>query len=179
MNMDLIQNTAALMGKISDDDRLRLKLQQAILLGNSTEAGNLAQQLLASQAAAMKLSSTDPLGGFTDALKDALKAVNDLRDGLAMLGAPKAAIPILSNNTTTQGYLDTILQSKGAANSYSNAYSNPAANYQDAFARPNAANGYQDVKVTIIAPPGFVADSVINNAANGNSNSFNRNGLGM
>jgi hypothetical protein len=179
MNMDLIQNTAALMGKISDDDRLRLKLQQAILLGNSTEAGNLAQQLLASQAAAMKLSSTDPLGGFTNALKDALKAVNDLRDGLAMLGAPKAAIPILSNNTTTQGYVDAILQSPGAANSYTNAYSNPALNYQDAFARPNAANGYQDVKVTIIAPPGFIANSVIDNAANGNSNSFNRNGLGM
>jgi hypothetical protein len=34
-NMDLIQNTAALMGKVTADETLRLKLQQAILLGNA------------------------------------------------------------------------------------------------------------------------------------------------
>jgi hypothetical protein len=72
MNMDLIQNTAALMGKVTEDETIRLKLQQAILLGNSKEAGNLAQELLSSQYAAMKLSSTNPLGGFTDALLAAL-----------------------------------------------------------------------------------------------------------
>jgi hypothetical protein len=75
MNMDLIQNTAALMGKVTADETLRLKLQQAILLGNAEQAGNLAQQLLASQIAAMKLSSTNPLGGFTDSLKAALDGV--------------------------------------------------------------------------------------------------------
>jgi hypothetical protein len=73
--MDLIQNTAALMGKVTADETLRLKLQQAILLGNAEQAGNLAQQLLASQIAAMKLSSTNPLGGFTDSLKAALDGV--------------------------------------------------------------------------------------------------------
>jgi len=96
MNMDLIQNTAALMGKVTQDETLRLKLQQAILLGNATDAGNLAQQLLASQAAAMKLSSTNPLGGFTDALQAALKGVKDLRDELAKLGAPKVGIPSMA-----------------------------------------------------------------------------------
>lgn len=93
MNMDLIQNTAALMGKVTADETLRLKLQQAILLGNTEQAGNLAQQLLASQIAAMKLSSTNPLGGFTDALKAALAAAQQLRDELAKLGAPKVGIP--------------------------------------------------------------------------------------
>jgi len=100
MNMDLIQNTAALMGKVTADETVRLKLQQAILLGNSDEAGNLAQQLLASQYAAMKLSSTNPLGGFTDALLAALKGVRDLRDELAKLGAPKVAIPSIVPPTT-------------------------------------------------------------------------------
>jgi hypothetical protein len=93
MNMDLIQNTAALMGKVTADETLRLKLQQAILLGNTEQAGNLAQQLLASQIAAMKLSSTNPFGGFTDALKAALAAAQQLRDELAKLGAPKVGIP--------------------------------------------------------------------------------------
>ena len=93
MNMDLIQNTAALMGKVTADETLRLKLQQAILLGNTEQAGNLAQQLLASQIASMKLSSTNPLGGFTDALKAALAAAQQLRDELAKLGAPKVGIP--------------------------------------------------------------------------------------
>jgi hypothetical protein len=91
-DMDLIQNTAALMGKVTADETLRLKLQQAILLGNADQAGNLAQQLLASQIAAMKLSSTNPLGGFTDSLKAALDGVRDLRDELAKLGAPKVPV---------------------------------------------------------------------------------------
>jgi hypothetical protein len=81
------------MGKVTADETLRLKLQQAILLGNTEQAGNLAQQLLASQIAAMKLSSTNPLGGFTDALKAALAAAQQLRDELAKLGAPKVGIP--------------------------------------------------------------------------------------
>ena len=100
MNMDLIQNTAALMGKVTADETLRLKLQQAILLGNTEQAGNLAQQLLASQIAAMKLSSTNPLGGFTDALKAALAAAQQLRDELAKLGAPKVGIPTATAPTS-------------------------------------------------------------------------------
>ena len=95
-NMDLIQNTAALMGNVTADETVRLKLQQAILLGNATEAGNLAQQLLASQREAIKLSATNPLGGFTDALQAALKGVKDLRDELAKLGAPKVGIPSMA-----------------------------------------------------------------------------------
>ncbi len=41
----------------------------------------------------MKLSSTNPLGGFTDALKAALAAAQQLRNELAKLGAPKVGIP--------------------------------------------------------------------------------------
>jgi hypothetical protein len=181
MNLDLIQNTAALQGKITADETLRLKLQQAILLGNSVEAGNLAQQLLATQAAAVKLSATNPLGGFSDAIKAALQGIYDLRTALEGLGAAKATIPVLSTNTTIQGYVDAILQSPGAANSYTNAYSNPAMNYQDAFARPNAANSYNNVVISIdpSAAAYGISAAVVSNAANGNSNSFNRNGLGM
>ena len=92
-NMELIQNTAALMGKVTADETLRLKLQQAILLGNSEAAGNLAQQLLSSQIAAMKLSGTNPIGGWTDAFNAAIKALQQLRTELALLGAAKVAVP--------------------------------------------------------------------------------------
>jgi hypothetical protein len=89
MNMDLIQNTAALMGKITADESLRLKLQQAILLDNSKEAGNLAQQLLRSQTEAIKLAMTNPVNGWSQYFSDALAALEQLRNELEKLGAKK------------------------------------------------------------------------------------------
>lgn len=178
LNMDLIQNTAALMGKVTQDETLRLKLQQAILLGNSTEAGNLAQQLLASQYAAMKLSSTNPLGGFTDALLAALKGVQDLRNALALLGAPKVTIPLLALPTiatsSAAGYVDAFARGAGTANSFNDVYSNAGMNYQDAFARPNAANSMTNVVVSIdpSAAQYGIGVASVNNSANGNSNSY-------
>ena len=127
MNMDLIQNTAALMGKITDDEALRLKLQQAILLGNSQEAGNLAQQLLASQIASVKLAATNPVNGWSKYLSDALTALKQLRNELDKLGALKVTVPItpiIKPPTTTTNlatYVDAILQGPGAQNAFTNA----------------------------------------------------------
>jgi hypothetical protein len=173
MNMDLIQNTAALMGKVTEDETLRLKLQQAILLGNSTEAGNLAQQLLASQYAAMKLSSTNPLGGFTDALQAALKGVRDLRDELAKLGAPKVGIAAM----LTPGQLlaqDALAAEEDARN--------PDFAGLDARGRPvNGGYSQYDRSLTPteirifmdpMAAAAGVAAAVIDNSANGNSNNY-------
>ena len=174
MNMDLIQNTAALIGKVTADETLRLKLQQAILLGNADQAGNLAQQLLASQIAAMKLSSTNPLGGFTDSLKAALDGVRDLRDELAKLGVAKVPVPVLATPSSAAGYVDAFARGAGTANSFENIYSNPALNYQDAFARPNAANSMTNVVVSIdpSAAQYGIGVASVNNSANGNSNNY-------
>lgn len=167
MNMDLIQNTAALMGKVTADETLRLKLQQAILLGNSTEAGNLAQQLLASQYAAMKLSSTNPLGGFTDALLAALKGVRDLRDELAKLGAPKVGIPSIvpptmpSVGVATPAEIESVLTQVNAGTidrNFGNALIN---NPQELriFIDPSAAQY-------------GIGVASVNNSANGNNNNY-------
>jgi len=127
MNMDLIQNTAALMGQVTADEALRLKLQQAILLGNSTEAGNLAQQLLASQIASVKLAATNPVNGWGKYLSDALAALKELRDELDKLGALKVTVPItpiIKPPTTTTNlatYVDAILQGPGAQTAFTNA----------------------------------------------------------
>ena len=174
MNMDLIQNTAALMGKVTEDETLRLKLQQAILLGNSEQAGNLAQQLLSSQLAAMKLSSTNPLGGFTDSLKAALAALQQLRKELELLGAAKVPVPVLASPSSAAGYVDAFARGAGTANSFENIYSNPAMNYQDAFARPNTANSYNNVVISIdpSAAAYGITGTVIANSANGNNNNY-------
>jgi hypothetical protein len=170
-NMDLIQNTAALMGKVTEDESVRLKLQQAILLGNATEAGNLAQQLLASQIEAMKLSSTNPLGGFTDSLKTALDAVRQIRNELEKLGAPKVGVPAMltPSQLLEQDYLAALADA-----------TNPefagldTQRYQDDIFRRNPSTGALNVVVSIdpMAAAAGVTTAVIDNAANGNSNNY-------
>ena len=173
-NMDLIQNTAALMGKVTEDETIRLKLQQAILLGNSKEAGNLAQELLASQYAAMKLSSSNPLGGFTDALKTALDGVKDLRDELAKLGAPKVGIAatLTPSQLLEQDYLAAIAD----ASNVDFAGLDAMGGYQDAFSRPNASNGFTATELRIFIDPSAAQYGInaasIGASANGNSNNY-------
>jgi hypothetical protein len=184
MNMDLIQNTAALMGKVTADETLRLKLQQAILLGNSKEAGNLAQELLSSQYAAMRLSGSNPLGGFSDALLAALKAVRDLRDELALLGAPRVLIPsTVINNGSWNGFgmggngtPGTEFPDEGMPSE------NPIAEYVDDFMRRNQTSGALTNVIISIDPDAAalgISAAVVNNAANGNSNDFRRTGTGF
>jgi hypothetical protein len=172
MNMDLIQNTAALMGKVTEDETLRLKLQQAILLGNEDAAGNLAQQLLASQIAAMKLSSTNPLGGFSDALKAALQAVKDLRDELAKLGAPKVLVPSLVSGAE-QLAIDAA-EAERDANNPDFAALDTARYLDDIFSRNKTTGQRINVVVSMdpMAAAAGVTTAVIDNAANGNSNNY-------
>ena len=185
MDMDLIQNTAALMGKVTADEKLRLELQQAILLGNATEAGNLAQQLLASQTAAMKLSSTDPLAGFTESLKTALKGVGDLRDELAKLGAPKLAVPSISAPAATSP-LATITPGFSTINGVSLPPSfagfGPARNNNslppgfEGFGP--AANNTREIRITLDPKASQLINAeVVKANANGSQSTVNRNGF--
>jgi hypothetical protein len=176
MNMDLIQNTAALMGKVTADETLRLKLQQAILLGNSEQAGNLAQQLLSSQIAAMKLSSSNPLGGFTDALLAALKALQQIRAELALLGAPKVPVAsVLSSIMPTSGYNPGSQGGQGTPGTTFPDYNSPMYNYQDAFTRLNPRTGAPMNVVVSIDPSAAqygIGVASVNNSANGNKNNY-------
>jgi hypothetical protein len=173
MNMDLIQNTAALMGKVTEDETLRLKLQQAILLGNSTEAGNLAQQLLASQAAAMKLSSTNPLGGFTDALLAALKGVKDLRDELALLGAPKVGIAAMltPSQLLEQDYLAALADASNVDFAGLDARGGPV---NGGYSRYDSSLTATELRIFIdpSAAQYGIGVASVNNSANGNSNNY-------
>jgi ABC-type molybdate transport system substrate-binding protein len=88
-NLDLIQNTAALQGKITEDESLRLRLQREILLGNADASAKLAQELLSVQIAAMMAASVDPFGNYAKSALEAMKALQEVRNGLASLGTPR------------------------------------------------------------------------------------------
>jgi hypothetical protein len=172
-DMDLIQNTAALMGKVTADETVRLKLQQAILLGNADEAGNLAQQLAGSQIEAMKLSSTNPLGGFTDALKAALKGVRDLRDALALLGAPKVAIPSMPAAVAAATKSYTTYDGITAPSDFGL----PGGNTVSGGGRfvsnnPNAAVNELRIIIDPSAAQYGIGVASVNNSANGNKNNY-------
>ena len=171
MNMDLIQNTAALMGKVTEDETLRLKLQQAILLGNADSAGKLAQELLAAQEAAMKLAYTNPLGNWSDAFKSAIDALKQLQTELALLGAKKMPFWWLGNTTdpTEPGYTDPTGVGVSPVD-YGYSASAPSFTY--------GAGSVPDINVNLTMNPDaaklFITDVVVGNTANGNSNQLTR-----
>lgn len=105
---------------------------------------------------------------------EAMKALKELRSGLESLG-------------TAQIITGAELLSRDAAAAAADAYNPDFAmldglgSYQDAFARPNTANSYQNVVISIdpSAAAYGISAAVVANAANGNSNNFQRTGTGF
>jgi hypothetical protein len=180
-DIDLIQNIAALQGKLTDDEILRLKTQQAILLDNAELAGKLSQQLLTAQIDAQILASKSPFDAWTEGAISALKAMINLREEIGKLSKPvlTPGEQLLAND-----YIDVLNDANDP--SFSNATSSVndflsglsnvpkgtnLANYQDAFARPNAANSIL-ISIDPMAAAAGVNVASINNTANGNSNNY-------
>jgi hypothetical protein len=185
-DMDLIQNTAALQGKVTEDEILRLKLQREILLGNADAAAKLAQELLSVQIAAIIAGNVDPFGQLSDSVLEALRSVRQLRTELELLGSPKVKTPaqILAEDyqdvlinmadpsfdlamAETRAFLDSLKSTPS---------SNMDLNYQDAFSRPNADRGFTPTELRIFIDPTAAQYGIgvasVNNSANGNSNNY-------
>jgi hypothetical protein len=170
-NLDLIQNTAALQGKVTEDESLRLKLQREILLGNSDAAAKFAQELLSVQLAAIMAGSVDPFGQYAKSAIEAMKALKELRGGLATLGTPSVVSP---EQLLAQDYAAAL------ADAVDPSFNMSAGGYQDAFSRPNAANGYNSsltaTELRIFIDPSAAQYGIgvasVNNSANGNSNNY-------
>jgi hypothetical protein len=185
-DMDLIQNTAALQGKVTEDETLRLKLQREILLGNADAAAKLAQELLSVQIAAIIAGNVDPFGQLSDSVLEALRSVRQLRTELELLGAAKVKTPaqILAEDyqdvlinmadpsfdlamAETRAFLDSLKSTPS---------SNMDLNYQDAFSRPNADRGFTPTELRIFIDPTAAQYGIgvasVNNSANGNSNNY-------
>jgi hypothetical protein len=186
MNMDLIQNTAALMGKVTEDETLRLKLQQAILLGNADAASKLSQELLTTQINAIILANIDPFGSFTSGAAAALKAMIELRNEMGTLTTPVltrgeqllaedflAAIQDQNDKSFDEAFEET----KNFLDSLRNQpIGNMDLNYQDAFSRPNAGSGFTPTELRIFIDPTAAQYGIgvasVNNSANGNNNNY-------
>ena len=185
-DMDLIQNTAALQGKVTEDETLRLKLQREILLGNADAAAKLAQELLSVQIAAIIAGNVDPFGQLSDSVLEALRSVRQLRTELELLGSPKVKTPA---QILAQDYQDVLINmadpSFDLAMQETRAFldslkPSPTANmdldYQDAFARPNTDRGFTPTELRIFIDPSAAQYGIgvasVNNSANGNSNNY-------
>jgi len=200
MNMDLIQNVAALQGKVTENETLRLKLQQEILLGNSEAAAKLGQELLSVQLAAVMASSVDPFGKWTDSAKAAMDAIKNVIAELEKLGQPAIMTPQLllakdyvsvlqdaqdvsfqlaqdETNAALAGLaalsnLPTLPSMSGGTTI--SQYTQPTGNFT--YGQGNPLN------VKVFVDPSAMAyginAAVVGSTANGNQNSLNRTGNG-
>jgi hypothetical protein len=185
-DMDLIQNTAALQGKVTEDEILRLKLQREILLGNADAAAKLAQELLSVQIAAIIAGNVDPFGQLSDSVLEALRSVRQLRTELEMLGSKKVKTPA---QILAEDYQDVLIdladptfdlamaETRAFLDSFKSVpSSNMDLNYQDAFARPNTSNSFTPTELRIFIDPSAAQYGIgvasVNNSANGNNNNY-------
>jgi hypothetical protein len=168
-NMDLIQNTAALQGKITEDESLRLRLQREILLGNADAAAKLSQELLSVQLAAVMAATVNPFGEWSKSALEAMKALKELRSGLSSLGTPSV---VTSELLLAQDYAAALADAVNPEF----AMLDGILGYQDAFARPNAGAGFTANELRIFIDPTAAQYGIgvasVNNSANGNSNNY-------
>tara|TARA_R110000868_G_scaffold5007_5_gene31017 strand:+ start:288 stop:2012 length:1725 start_codon:yes stop_codon:yes gene_type:complete len=182
-DIDLIQNIAALQGRITDDELLRLRTQQAILTDNASLASKLSQQLLTAQIDAMVLSGANPFDAWTQGAIEALNAMMNLREELGKLTKPTitSGQQLLSND-----YIAALVDANdpsfgitadetAAALAGLAALSNlpkvggssvPRSNFTYNQGNPMAV----EVFVSPEAMAYGISAAVINNTANGNSN---------
>ena len=86
-DIDKIQIIAALQGKISEEEKLRLQLQFALLVGNADEADRLSNQLALSQLQTTQLAQAiadlppalNPFADYPKWIQDAINELNKLK----------------------------------------------------------------------------------------------------
>jgi hypothetical protein len=100
-DMDQIQIYAALQNKITDQEKLRLSLQMALLQENATEAQRLATELFKSQLQTTNLADAIaklpralyPFSGWSDDIDLLLKQIELLKKLLASMNMPAGSTP--------------------------------------------------------------------------------------
>ena len=183
LDVEQAQILAALSKNITQDERNRLLLQQALLNDNSEAAGKLAQTILASQQAALLAQKADPFGGWNDSLQIILNNLKLLARELALLGAPLVkpilpVVPLVVPKITETGFIDDIFKRNKVTGKYGDTAGNllslPDYNPADDFTRRDMATGkFNATTQTInLVVDGQVLTSVVtsnqqNNTASG------------
>ena len=99
-DLDQIQILAALQGQVTEDEKLRLSLQLALIQGNASEAERLAAQLAISQlqttdlalAIAKLPSALNPFRDYPVNVLEAINDINGIQKALDGLKAPKLSV---------------------------------------------------------------------------------------
>ena len=105
-DIDQIQIMAALQGQLSDNEKLRLQLQMALLQGNAAEADRLSNELAKSQLLTTGLAAAianlppalNPFKEFPNYINDILRQLMQLQDAMN-----KLKMPDLSQQTAISG----------------------------------------------------------------------------
>jgi hypothetical protein len=107
-DIDQIQILAALQGKVTAEEKLRLSLQMALLQGNASEAERLSKELAISQLKTTNLAlaisnlpkALNPFAGWGKEIDDLIKKI------LEMLGLLAKIPPVGSIGTGAMGNVD-------------------------------------------------------------------------
>ena len=99
-DIDQVQIFAALQGKITEDEKLRLSLQLALIQGNASEAERLAAELAISQLRTTNLAlaiarlppALNPFLNYPDDVKSAVEEINGIQKALDKLKAPRLTV---------------------------------------------------------------------------------------
>jgi hypothetical protein len=124
LDLDQIQIYAALQNKITDQEKLRLSLQMALLQGNATEAGKLATELVKSQLLTTNLAEAIaklppalyPFKGWSTDIDNLIKQILLMMQLLMNMPTPSITnkptigtstyyTDLAKNLVNTQGYL--------------------------------------------------------------------------
>ena len=113
MDLDQIQLVAALQGKITEDEKLRLQLQMALIQENGTEAERLADKLAQSQLLTTGLATAinnlppalNPLKDYPSYVNKAIDDIQLIQDALNKLKAPVLTVQVNTNYTGAPSYV--------------------------------------------------------------------------
>jgi hypothetical protein len=155
LDVEQAQILAALGNDISNADKDRLLLQQALLNENSDAALKLSQKIIATQLDALTLGGIDPLRGWNGSIETVIKSLIDLQKELAKVSGVALTSSQLLSQDAAAAELDAIDTSYDEAfeetrkyleslKNGSNATSMGATDYVDDFMRRNRSSGQYD-----------------------------------
>jgi len=108
-DIDKVQILAALQGKLSEDEKLRLQLQFALLTDNAKEADRLSNQLALSQIKTTELASAiaklppalNPFANFPQWIQDAINELNKLKVAVSTAQTTSPTAPVATGIITS------------------------------------------------------------------------------
>lgn len=161
LNLDQAEVVAAMMNEsLTQNEMLRLELKKSLLDDNAKSAASFAQQLVASQVAALQLAASNPFGLINADIMSAIKSLQEFAAALAALSEMPPTITRLGGLAAFQAKVAAV----PSYESYASPWQFGGASADPVFQSTNA----QGVTVTIIdATTGGVNTITQNNSLSG------------